>query len=137
MEKQKEKKQKKKKKKKKQQQQQKKQQQKTTTTNKKKNKTKKKKKNNNMKMCDFHNTKMKKKKNFDFDFKCLKFHLKFVRKATATGSVPLSLINESVNESRESSSCSVYILGQITRCFANSFQDFPFSLPSICTFSSI
>ena len=59
-------------------------------------------------MCDFYNTKME-KKTVDFDFKCLKFHLNFIRKTT-TGSVPLKRVNvnESVNKSGESTSCSVY-----------------------------
>ena len=49
-------------------------------------------------MCDFHNTKME-KKNVDFDFKCLKFHLNFIRKTTTTGSVPLKRVNKSMNRS--------------------------------------
>ena len=47
-------------------------------------------------MCNFHNTKME-KKNADFDFKCLKFHLNFIRKTTTTGSMPLKRVNKSMN----------------------------------------
>ena len=39
----------------------------------------KKKNETNKKSCDFHNTKME-KKNVDFNFKCLKIDLKFIRK---------------------------------------------------------
>ena len=39
------------------------------------------------------------KKTVDFDFKCLKFHLNFIRKTTTTGSVPLKRVNKSMNRS--------------------------------------
>ena len=39
------------------------------------------------------------KRNVDFDFKCLKFHLKVIRKTTTTGSVPLKRVNKSMNRS--------------------------------------
>ena len=76
------------------------------------------------------------KKNVDFDFKCLKFHLKFTRKTTTNGSVPLdSRVNKSMNRSMTFMFC--VLLGHFTRCCANLFQDFPFSLASICTVSFI
>ena len=49
-------------------------------------------------MCDFHNTKME-NKNVDFDFKCLKFHLNYIRQTTTTGSVPLKRVNKSMKRS--------------------------------------
>ena len=39
------------------------------------------------------------KMNVDLDFKCLKFHLNFIRKTTTTGSVPLKRVNKSINRS--------------------------------------
>ena len=52
-------------------------------------------------MCDFHNTKME-KKNVDFDFKCLKFHLKFTRKkkqmVLCRSTQASQQVNESVND---------------------------------------
>ena len=58
---------------------------------------------------NFYSTKMAKKK-VDFDFKCLKFHLKFIRKTTTNGSVLQASpqVNESVTESGESPTCCVY-----------------------------
>ena len=47
------------------------------------------------------------------------------------GSVPLKRVNKSMNRSMTFMFC--VLLGQITRCCANLFEDFPFSLASICT----
>ena len=61
-------------------------------------------------MCDFHNTKME-KKNVDFHFKCIKFHFKFHQKNDNNwfcAAQASQQVNESVNESGESTSCSVY-----------------------------
>ena len=75
------------------------------------------------------------KTNVDFEFKCLRFHLKFIRKMTTTGSVPLKRVNKSMNRSMTFMFC--VLLGQIAGCCANLFEDFPFSLASICTLSFI
>ena len=66
------------------------------------------------------------KKNVDFNFKCLKFHLKFTRKTTTNGPVPLnSRVNKSMN--RSMTFMFSVLLGYFNRCCANLFQDFPFS----------
>ena len=71
-------------------------------------------------------------KNVDFYFKCLKFHLKLTRKKTTNGSQASQQVNESVNDLMF-----CVLLGHFTRGCADLFQDFPFSLPSICTLSFI
>ena len=80
--------------------------------------------------------------NVDFDFKCLKFHLKFIRKTTTTGSVPLKRVNKSMNRSMNLGNLphAPCILGKITRCCANLFQDFPFLLHQFvlhCSFQKL
>ena len=47
----------------------------------------------------------------------------------------LKRVNKSMNRSMTFIFC--VLLGPFTRCCANLFQDFPFSLASICTLSSI
>ena len=88
-------------------------------------------------MCYFHNSKMA-KKNVDFNFKCLKFHLKFTRKNDNKWSraAQLKRVNKSMNRSMTFMFC--VLLGHFNRCCANLFQDFPFSqFASICTLSFI
>ena len=95
------------------------------------------------------------KKIVDSDYKCLKFHLKFIRKMTIPDSVPLKRVNKSMNRSfflpirldLRAGHQTVFgqgipfmlcvLLGQITKCCANGFQDLAFSLASICTLSFI
>ena len=51
------------------------------------------------------------KKTVDFDFKCLKFHLNFIRKNDNNwfcAAQASQQVNESVNKTGESTSCSAY-----------------------------
>ena len=86
-----------------------------------------------MKMCDFHNTKLE--KGMLLDFKCLKFHLKVIRKTITTGSVPLKQVNKSMKRSVNLGMLCVFS-GKIIRCCANLFQGFPFLLHQSVSYSS-
>ena len=67
-----------------------------------------------------------KKKDADFDFKCLKFHL---NSSVKKDSNRTKRVNKSLNRGSMTFMFCV-LLGQITRCCANLFKDFPFSLAS-------
>ena len=99
-----------------------------------------------IKFKDFLNEKQNKQENVWFsqhkdgkknvDFKCLKFHLKFIIRKTTT-----IVVCRSSEPTRQWIGQWIWgipfmlcvLLGQITMCCANLFQDFPFSLASICT----
>ena len=80
------------------------------------------------------------KRNVDFEFKCLKFHLNLIRKNDNNwfcAAQASQQVNESVIESGESPSCSGVLLGQITRCCANFFKISLFLFHQFVLYSSL
>ena len=75
------------------------------------------------------------KRNADFDFKCFKFHFKFIRKTT-TGSVPLKRRIGQWIWGIPFKFMRCVLLGEVTRCYANLFQDFPSLLHEFILYSS-